>query len=61
MATYVVGDIQGCLPALKCLMRQVSFNYDRDTFWSVGDIVNGLIAPWDKGQQPRRHDYLVKK
>jgi len=40
MATYVVGDIQGCLPALKCLMKQVSFNYDRDTLWSVGDIVN---------------------
>lgn len=40
MATYVVGDIQGCLQPLKCLLRKVSFNPDKDMLWSVGDIVN---------------------
>ncbi len=25
MATYVVGDIQGCLQPLKCLLRKVDF------------------------------------
>jgi len=40
MATYVVGDIQGCLKPLKCLLKQVKFNPDRDVLWSVGDIVN---------------------
>jgi bis(5'-nucleosyl)-tetraphosphatase (symmetrical) len=40
MATYVVGDIQGCLHPLKCLLRKVRFNADRDRLWSVGDIVN---------------------
>jgi len=40
MGTYVVGDIQGCLQPLKCLLRAVRFNPDRDVLWSVGDIVN---------------------
>ncbi len=40
MSTYVVGDIQGCLQPLKCLLRKVRFNPDRDVLWSTGDIVN---------------------
>ena len=40
MATYVVGDIQGCYDALQCLLQQVRFNPDRDCLWSVGDVVN---------------------
>ncbi|MEH6607796.1 MAG: symmetrical bis(5'-nucleosyl)-tetraphosphatase [Halioglobus sp.] len=40
MATYVVGDIQGCLQPLKCLLKRVDFNADRDMLWSVGDVVN---------------------
>jgi bis(5'-nucleosyl)-tetraphosphatase (symmetrical) len=40
VSTYVVGDIQGCLHALKCLLKRVKFNPDKDMLWSVGDIVN---------------------
>ncbi len=40
MATYVVGDIQGCYDALQCLLQQVRFNPDRDCLWCVGDVVN---------------------
>ncbi|RLQ21176.1 symmetrical bis(5'-nucleosyl)-tetraphosphatase [Seongchinamella sediminis] len=40
MATYAVGDIQGCLQPLKCLLRQVDFDPARDVLWSTGDIVN---------------------
>ena len=40
MSTYVVGDIQGCLQPLKCLLKKVAFKPDRDFLWSVGDIVN---------------------
>lgn len=40
MSTYAVGDIQGCLQPLKCLLKKVGFNPDTDMLWSVGDIVN---------------------
>ena len=40
MSTYVVGDIQGCLQPLKCLLREVRFDPEDDVLWSVGDVVN---------------------
>ncbi|MDG2045614.1 MAG: symmetrical bis(5'-nucleosyl)-tetraphosphatase [Halioglobus sp.] len=40
MSTYVIGDIQGCLQPLKCLLNAVQFSHDQDVLWSVGDIVN---------------------
>lgn len=40
MASYVVGDLQGCLEPLKCLLKQVEFNWEKDKLWLVGDLVN---------------------
>ncbi|WP_223415948.1 MULTISPECIES: symmetrical bis(5'-nucleosyl)-tetraphosphatase [unclassified Pseudomonas] len=40
MATYAVGDLQGCLEPLKCLLKQVAFDPARDKLWLVGDLVN---------------------
>lgn len=40
MTIYAVGDIQGCLQPLKCLLKKVAFKPDRDQLWSVGDAVN---------------------
>ncbi|MCP8463059.1 symmetrical bis(5'-nucleosyl)-tetraphosphatase [Pseudomonas sp. ZM23] len=40
MATYAVGDLQGCLEPLKCLLAQVKFDPAQDTLWLVGDLVN---------------------
>ena len=40
MATYAVGDLPGCLTPLKCLLKAVDFNWQRDTLWLVGDVVN---------------------
>ena len=40
MSIFVVGDIQGCLKSLKCVLRKVAFREDKDVLWSVGDIVN---------------------
>ncbi|KAF1056021.1 MAG: Bis(5'-nucleosyl)-tetraphosphatase, symmetrical [Pseudomonas delhiensis] len=40
MATYAVGDLQGCLDPLLELLRRVDFSPSRDTLWLVGDLVN---------------------
>lgn len=39
MATYVIGDLQGCLVELNSLLAEVAFNSSRDTLWLTGDLV----------------------
>ncbi|MFT4767625.1 MAG: bis(5'-nucleosyl)-tetraphosphatase (symmetrical) [Glaciecola sp.] len=40
MATWVVGDIQGCKQPLKRLLKKVGFSWDRDMLWCTGDLIN---------------------
>lgn len=40
MAVYAVGDLQGCLEPLQCLLEHVSFDPAKDRLWLVGDLVN---------------------
>jgi len=40
MATYAIGDIQGCFDAFLRLLKVIDFNPDRDKLLLTGDLVN---------------------
>jgi len=40
MATYLIGDLQGCDAPLARLLARIAFSPSRDTLYLLGDLVN---------------------
>ena len=59
MATWVVGDVQGCFSTFQLLLDRIEFRPGRDRLWFVGDLVNRGPDSLGMLRWARRHESSV--
>jgi bis(5'-nucleosyl)-tetraphosphatase (symmetrical) len=59
MATYLIGDIQGCYDSLQRLLELINFDTSSDKLWLCGDLVNRGGQSLQVLQFLKQHDSSV--
>ncbi len=59
MATYAIGDIQGCYDSFQQLLQKIGFQPQVDNLWLVGDVINRGSGSLEMLRWTYRHRHRV--